>query len=218
MRDAIEPTLRKALALGTAAMLVATLSALAEPNRLRIVDLLREGPRPVGEIVGRLRLQQPQVSKHLRTLGEAGLVVVRPEAQRRIYALRPGPLRELDEWLEGYRRLWEGNYRRLDALLDERRRAVENRQRRRLLHRGHAIGQPDRRRGRDGHRDCHYGSGTRWNRAVQVFFSPTHAGGALRAAPVFKTRQVVRHRVGQPDPARFHQLHDRGCRRNRLCN
>ena len=99
--------------------MLATLSALAEPNRLRIVDLLREGPRPVGQIVARLRLQQPQVSKHLRVLGEAGLVEVRPDAQWRIYALRPEPLQELDQWLEQYRRLWESNYQRLDALLDE---------------------------------------------------------------------------------------------------
>jgi len=98
---------------------IATLSALAEPNRLRIVDLLREGPRPVGEIVDRLHLQQPQVSKHLRVLGEAGLVEVRPDAQWRIYALRPEPLQELDAWLERYRRHWEGNFKRLDALLDE---------------------------------------------------------------------------------------------------
>jgi DNA-binding transcriptional ArsR family regulator len=99
--------------------MLATLSALAEPNRLRIVGLLRDGPRPVGEIVHRLRLQQPQVSKHLRILGDVGLVAMRPDAQRRIYALRLEPLQELDAWLESYRRLWEGNYARLDALLDE---------------------------------------------------------------------------------------------------
>jgi len=98
---------------------IATLSALAEPNRLRIVDLLRDGPRPVGEIVDRLRLQQPQVSKHLRILGAAGLVVVRPEAQRRIYTLRPEPLQQLDAWLERYRRHWERSFQRLDSLLDE---------------------------------------------------------------------------------------------------
>ena len=99
--------------------MIATLSALAEPNRLRIVDLLREGPRPVGEIVARLRLHQPQVSKHLRVLGAAGLVESRPEAQWRIYVLRPEPLQELDAWLARYRRTWEGNFRRLDALLEE---------------------------------------------------------------------------------------------------
>ena len=96
-----------------------TFRALAEPNRFQIVELLRDGPRPVGDMVHRLRLRQPQVSKHLRVLSEAGLVDVRVDAQRRIYALRPAPLRELEVWLETYRRIWEGNYQRLDALLDE---------------------------------------------------------------------------------------------------
>jgi DNA-binding transcriptional ArsR family regulator len=98
---------------------MATLAALAEPNRLRIVDLLRGGPRPVGEIGERLRLRQPQVSKHLRVLKEAGLVEVYPDAQRRLYELRPQPLVELDAWLEPYRRYWHA---RLDAL--ERRLEV----------------------------------------------------------------------------------------------
>jgi len=99
--------------------MMATFRALAEPNRFQIVELLRDGPRPVGDMVHRLRLRQPQVSKHLRVLSEAGLVDVRVDAQRRIYALRPAPLRELEVWLERYRRIWEGNYQRLDALLDE---------------------------------------------------------------------------------------------------
>src|ERR1700737_4442827 len=96
-----------------------TLKALAEPHRFQIVELLRDGPRPVGDLVHRLRLRQPQVSKHLRVLSDAGLVDVRVAAQRRIYALRPAPLQELEVWLERYRRLWEGNFQRLDALLDE---------------------------------------------------------------------------------------------------
>jgi DNA-binding transcriptional ArsR family regulator len=99
--------------------MMATLRALAEPNRLQIVELLRGGPRPVGDMVRRLRLRQPQVSKHLRVLSDAGLVDVRVDAQRRIYALRPAPLQELEVWLERYRRLWEANFQRLDALLDE---------------------------------------------------------------------------------------------------
>jgi DNA-binding transcriptional ArsR family regulator len=99
--------------------MMATFRALAEPNRFQIVELLREGPRPVGDMVHRLRLRQPQVSKHLRVLSDAGLVDVRVDAQRRIYALRPAPLRELEVWVERYRRIWEGNYQRLDALLDE---------------------------------------------------------------------------------------------------
>ena len=96
-----------------------TFQALAEPNRFQIVELLLDGPRPVGDMVTRLGLRQPQVSKHLRVLSEAGLVDVRVDAQRRIYALRPAALQELQDWLEKYRRLWEGNYQRLDALLDE---------------------------------------------------------------------------------------------------
>jgi DNA-binding transcriptional ArsR family regulator len=96
-----------------------TFRALAEPSRFQIVELLREGPRPVGDMVHRLRLRQPQVSKHLRVLSDAGLVDVRVDAQRRIYALRPEPLQDLEVWLESYRRIWEGNFQRLDALLDQ---------------------------------------------------------------------------------------------------
>lgn len=99
--------------------MMATLRALAEPNRFHIVELLRDGPRPVGDMVDELGLRQPQVSKHLRVLSAAGLVDVRADAQRRIYTLRPAPLQELEVWLEKYRRLWEGNFQRLDALLEE---------------------------------------------------------------------------------------------------
>jgi DNA-binding transcriptional ArsR family regulator len=95
-----------------------TLRALAEPNRFQIVELLLDGPRPVGDMVHRLRLRQPQVSKHLRVLSHAGLVDVRVDAQRRIYALRPEPLQELEVWLEKYRRIWEANFQRLDSLLE----------------------------------------------------------------------------------------------------
>jgi DNA-binding transcriptional ArsR family regulator len=96
-----------------------TLQALAEPNRFQIVELLREGPRPVGDMVHRLGLRQPQVSKHLRVLSDAGLVDVRVDAQRRIYALRAAPLKELEVWIERYRRIWEGNFQRLDGVLAE---------------------------------------------------------------------------------------------------
>jgi len=96
-----------------------TLQALAEPNRFQIVELLRDGPRPVGEMVHRLGLRQPQVSKHLRVLSDAGLVDVRVDAQRRIYALRAAPLKELEVWIERYRRVWEGNFQRLDGVLQE---------------------------------------------------------------------------------------------------
>ncbi|MFZ3329470.1 MAG: metalloregulator ArsR/SmtB family transcription factor [Candidatus Acidiferrales bacterium] len=96
-----------------------TLKALAEPHRFQIVEFLRDGPRPVNDVVHRLRLAQPQVSKHLRVLSDAGLVDVRADAQRRIYALQPAPLKQLDLWLARYRRIWESNFQRLDALLDE---------------------------------------------------------------------------------------------------
>jgi DNA-binding transcriptional ArsR family regulator len=100
-------------------MMQATLRALAEPNRFHIVELLRDHPRPVGEMVERLGLRQPQVSKHLRVLSEVGIVDVRVDAQRRIYALRPAPLRELEMWIERYRGIWEENFQRLDAVLEE---------------------------------------------------------------------------------------------------
>ena len=95
------------------AMNTMTLSALAEPNRLRIVELLREKPHSVGEISTRLKLRQPQVSKHMRVLSQAGLVRVRPVAQQRIYQLQPQPFQELDTWLNTFRRVWE---KRLDAM------------------------------------------------------------------------------------------------------
>lgn len=90
-----------------------TFAVLAEPTRRRILDLLRERDRLVGELVVALPLSQPGVSKHLRILREAGLVDVRQEAQRRWYRLQPEPLVEIDAWLTPYRQLWE---QRLDAL------------------------------------------------------------------------------------------------------
>ncbi len=109
--------------------MMATLRALAEPSRFQIVELLRDGPRPVGDMVQRLHLRQPQVSKHLRVLGDAGLVEFRVDAQRRIYALRPAPLQELEVWLERYRRLWEDNFQRLDTLLEELKTGEKKRRR-----------------------------------------------------------------------------------------
>jgi DNA-binding transcriptional ArsR family regulator len=102
-----------------------TLSALAEPHRLHIVELLRDGPRPVGEIADRLHLQQPQASKHLRVLSEAGLVEVQPIANRRIYRLRPQPLQELNDWLETFRGIWEARFDRLDDYLHELQQSNE---------------------------------------------------------------------------------------------
>ncbi|MUK90182.1 metalloregulator ArsR/SmtB family transcription factor [Ornithinibacillus sp. L9] len=99
-------------------MNVQTFSALAEPNRLAIVDLLLDEPLPVGEIAEKLKLNQPQTSKHLRVLSEAGLVEVQAMANRRIYKLRPEPLQELDKWLDSYRRMWEAKMDRLDDYLN----------------------------------------------------------------------------------------------------
>ena len=96
-----------------------TFAVLAEPRRREILDLLRDGERPVGELVDRLRLSQPVVSKHLRVLREAGLVDVRPVAQRRLYRIRPDPLVEIDEWLAPYRRLWPRSLDRLEKHLED---------------------------------------------------------------------------------------------------
>lgn len=102
-------------------MQVSALQALAEPHRLEILSLLRDGERPVGELVARLPVSQPAVSKHLRVLREAGLVDVRVDAQRRLYRIRPEPLAELDRWLASYRQLWTTHLDRLEDHLDERR-------------------------------------------------------------------------------------------------
>ncbi len=89
------------------------LDVLNEPSRRAILDLLREGERPVGDLVSELALSQPAVSKHLRVLKEAGMVEVRAEAQRRLYRINPEPLEALDDWLEPYRKFWSD---RLDGL------------------------------------------------------------------------------------------------------
>ena len=89
--------------------------ALAEPSRLRIVELLRTGPRSVGEITEELGIRQPQVSKHLRVLGDSGLVAGEAVARQRIYHLEPAPFEEIGRWIESFERLWEV---RLDALGD----------------------------------------------------------------------------------------------------
>jgi DNA-binding transcriptional ArsR family regulator len=96
-----------------------TFAALAEPNRLRIVDLLRGGPRPVNDIGDRLQLNQPQVSKHLRVLKEAGVVDVEARAQQRLYELRPQSLRAIHDWLENYRELWDARFEQLDDVISE---------------------------------------------------------------------------------------------------
>ena len=99
--------------------MVETFAALAEPNRFRIVELLRAGPRPVNDIGERLKMAQPQVSKHLRVLREVGLVEMRPLAQQRLYELRAQPLRQLHAWLERYRQLWDARFDEMDELIEE---------------------------------------------------------------------------------------------------
>jgi DNA-binding transcriptional ArsR family regulator len=94
-----------------------TLDVLAEPTRRRILDVLLEGPSPVGDLTVRLGMSQPGTSKHLRVLREAGLVEVRPDAQRRVYRLRPEPLADLDAWLAPYRRLWTDAFDALERHL-----------------------------------------------------------------------------------------------------
>jgi len=94
-----------------------TLSALAEPNRMRIVELLRDGPLTVGEIADRLSLRQPQASKHLKMLSDNGIVEVKAEANRRIYKLRPEPFQALESWVESFRHVMEDRFDNLDEYL-----------------------------------------------------------------------------------------------------
>lgn len=94
-----------------------TFSALAEPTRLRMVEILKDGPMSVGDIAERLALRQPQASKHLRVLLEAGLVEVEAAANRRNYRLCTEPLEAMDAWLEAYRKLWNERFDNLDDYL-----------------------------------------------------------------------------------------------------
>ncbi len=91
---------------------------LAEPNRQRILELIRNEEQPVGALVRELHLSQPAVSKHLRILREAGFVEVRSDAQRRLYRVRVEPLREIDAWLEPYRLMWTSRLNDLERHLD----------------------------------------------------------------------------------------------------
>ena len=96
---------------------------VAEPGRRRILDLLLERERVVGELVDALAVSQPAVSRHLRVLREAGLVEVRAEAQRRVYRVRPEPLHAIDAWLAPYRARWpealDGAPTHLDTMDDD---------------------------------------------------------------------------------------------------
>ena len=99
-----------------------TLAALGEPNRLRIVELLRAGPRPVNDIRGRLGLRQSQVSQHLKVLKDVGLVEIEPRAQQRFYRLRARPLKQLHKWLDRYRHIWDERFDQLDEMVEELRK------------------------------------------------------------------------------------------------
>jgi DNA-binding transcriptional ArsR family regulator len=92
---------------------------LADRTRRRVLDELRTGERSVGELVERLGMSQPAVSKQLRVLREAGLASARIDRQRRIYRLEPGPLREIDDWLAPYRAYWNERLDALETTLDE---------------------------------------------------------------------------------------------------
>lgn len=98
------------------------LEVIAEPTRRRILDEVRTGERSVSELVDAVGMDQPGVSRHLKVLRDAGLVEVRPDAQRRLYRLRAEPLKELDEWLEPYRAAWAARLDSLEAHLSDRRR------------------------------------------------------------------------------------------------
>jgi len=92
---------------------------LAEPSRRRILDLLRQAERPVGDLVRELGVSQPAVSKHLRVLRDAGLVDVRSDAQRRLYRVNVAPLRAVDDWLAPYREMWPAHLDALEAHLEQ---------------------------------------------------------------------------------------------------
>jgi DNA-binding transcriptional ArsR family regulator len=99
-----------------------TFEALSDPVRRRIVEALRAGERPVGDVVAQAGIHQSGVSRHLRVLREAGFVSVRPDGQRRLYSLEPRPFRELDAWLARFRRLWDARLDRFGAALEEKQK------------------------------------------------------------------------------------------------
>ena len=98
-------------------MEAATFRALGEPSRLRIVETLRQGPSSVGDLADVLDIRQPQVSKHLRVLGEAGIVVVEPVARRRVYRLEEETFSQIGHWVDSFEALWEARLNSLDRYL-----------------------------------------------------------------------------------------------------
>lgn len=110
--------------------MVQTFTALAEPNRLRIVELLMKSERSVNELVAKLGLNQPQVSKHLKVLREAGVVRATVDGPRRVYAVEPKPMRELHQWLERYRQLWDERFQAMDEVVEQLKREEQHNDRR----------------------------------------------------------------------------------------
>jgi DNA-binding transcriptional ArsR family regulator len=104
-----------------------TLQILADPTRRRLVEALREGERSVGELVELVDIGQPGVSRQLAILQDANFVVVRPEGRRRLYSLRPEPFWELDQWMMGYRAMWEARLDRFAAAVGRRKRKGQQR-------------------------------------------------------------------------------------------
>jgi len=102
-----------------AATTVDAFNAVAEPRRRDILDVLARGELPVNDLVARLGLAQPLVSKHLRVLREVGLVEVRDEGRQRIYRLNGHPLKPIHDWVRAYERTWSERFDRLDAVLEE---------------------------------------------------------------------------------------------------
>lgn len=102
------------------------LAAISEPNRFRIVELLKDGPQPVGGIVDALGMDQPQVSRHLRLLAEAGMVEVTKRAQQRIYRLHPAAMQVISDWVRDFAALWAERMDRLGSLLDDDRAPEQN--------------------------------------------------------------------------------------------
>jgi DNA-binding transcriptional ArsR family regulator len=103
---------------------------LADPTRLRIVEALSDGEQAVNDLVRAVDIDQSGVSRHLRILGEAGFVTMRPDGPRRLYSLRPEPFRAIDDWVRSYRGLWEARLDRFDQALKRRRKARQQRERR----------------------------------------------------------------------------------------
>lgn len=118
-----------------------TYAIVAEPSRRRILDRLLQSDASVTELSEQLRLSQPLISKHLRTLRESGFVEVHVEAQRRIYSLNAKPLAEIDEWLSAYRKMWNRHIDALSEHLDRRKKTGEEKQRE-FKHNGSAPADP----------------------------------------------------------------------------